>query len=155
MQNTFSETGFAKLYLWITKAKFTMGVFFLAFILAYLLFGLIAQGPEASLGFFTAVQMMFACFFIGLTQQILLPTDHLTKLRCVLWMIIGTSITITFSLIFGWFSHLPLWCSIAFFIVLAFGMAAMIIGYYLELHRETKLLNKQLAQFQNSMQNTA
>lgn len=152
MQKQFNETGFAKLYLWTAKAKFTMGIFFVAFVLAYLFFGFITEGTTASLGFFTAVQMMFACFFIGIAQQLILPTDKLTKPRCILWIAVGVAITFVFSLVFGWFAGFPLWCGIAFIVVLTMGMVAMILSCYLELHRETKLLNKQLVQFQSRTQ---
>lgn len=149
MQNNFENTGFARLYLWTTKAKYTMGIFFVVFVLVYLLFGLLYDGVATALDFFTAVQMMFAGFFIGIAQQAIVPTDKLSKTRCVLWVAAGLIITLAFSLVFGWFSAFPLWCAIVFFLVLAVGMLAMLLGYYLDLRRETRMLNQQLDKFKS------
>ncbi|MDL2218612.1 hypothetical protein LJC27_08155 [Christensenellaceae bacterium OttesenSCG-928-M15] len=148
MRNKFENTGFARLYLWTTKAKYTMGMFFLVFVLAYLLFGLINGGPAVTLDFFTAVQMMFASFFIGIAQQAIIPGDKLTKARCAWWIVTGVCTTLAFSLLFGWFSPFPPWCAAVFFAVLIVGMLAMILGYFIELRRETRVLNQRLAQFQ-------
>lgn len=152
MHSNFENTGFARLYLWTTKAKYTMGMFFLAFVLVYLLFGLIG-GHENTLDLFTAIQMMFACFLIGIAQQAILPKDKLSKARCAWWVVAGALITLAFSLLFGWFSTFPLWCAIVFFAVLVMGMFAMILGYFIELHRETQVLNRRLAEFQRQAMN--
>ncbi|MDL2324272.1 hypothetical protein LJC61_03860 [Ruminococcaceae bacterium OttesenSCG-928-A16] len=144
----FKNSGFAKLYLWTTKAKYTMGIFFVAFVMFYLLFGLISDGPAISLDFFTAIQMVFACFFIGIAQQVILPVEKLNRTRCVLWVASGVLITLAFGLGFGWFRHFPRWCFIVFLLIMAAAMMAMILSYYLELHRETKRLNRGLTAFQ-------
>lgn len=144
----FKNSGFAKLYLWTTKAKYTMGIFYVAFVMFYLLFGLVGDGPAITLDFFTAVQMVFACFFIGIVQQAILPVEKLNRIRCVLWIVSGVLITLAFSLGFGWFSAFPTWCFIVFLLITAAAMVAMLLSYYLELHRETRRLNRGLAQFQ-------
>lgn len=148
MQQKFSQSRFARLYVWMTKAKSTMGLFFSVFVVVYLLFGLINEGLTVSLDLFTAIEMVFACFFIGLSQQILLPSEKLTKARCAVWISSGMVITLAFSLIFDWFARFPLWCVFLFAVVIAMGMMAMIIGFDLELRRETRRLNRQLEQFQ-------
>lgn len=142
------NSGFARLYLWTAKAKYTMGIFFVAFVFVYLLFGLISEGPAVTLDFFTAVQMVFACFFIGILQQAILPVEKLSRSRCILWVASGVAVTLVFSLVFKWFAQFPLWCFIVFTVFIAIGMVAMIAGYYLELHRETKRLNRSLEQYQ-------
>ncbi|MDL2293678.1 DUF3021 family protein [Ruminococcaceae bacterium OttesenSCG-928-D13] len=141
-------SGFARLYLWTTKAKYTMGIFFLMHVLVYLLLGLLNEGAAVTLDFFTAVQMMFACFFIGILQQWILPVEKLSRARCVLWVVSGVAVTLVFNLVFGWFRPFPLWCLILFLLLTALGMVAMILGYYLQLHQETKHLNRRLEQYQ-------
>lgn len=149
MTIAFEDTGFARLYLWTTKAKYCMGILFLAFVLTYLLFGLLKEGSKVTLDFFTAVEMMFACFFIGIAQQAILPKDKLTKERGVIWVALGLVITLVFSFVFGWFSAFPLWCAIVFCAVLVIGMIALILSSYLDLYRDTKILNQQLRKFQS------
>lgn len=149
MKTQFSESGYGKFFLWMSKAKFTMGVFYVAFTIVYLFFGLLVEGPPITLSVLTAVEMLLAAFLIGIAQQIILPVDKLSNARCILWVAVGLVITIGFSLGFGWFKQFPGWCLPVFAIVLALGMGATIISYYLELNRETKQLNRQLHQFQN------
>lgn len=152
MKTRFSDSGFARLYLWISKAKFTMGIFFMAFALVYLFFGFITEDPPITLGLFPAIQMLFAAFFVGIAQQAILPVDKLSVPRGILWVAAGLLITLGFSLGFGWFALFPAWCLPVFLFVLTLGMIAMIISHCLELRRETKLLNRQLAQFQSKKQ---
>jgi len=126
-----------------------MGLFFVYFVFMYLLLGLISEGPAVTLDFFTAVEMVFAAFFVGVAQQILLPGgDGITKVRSFLWILSGTLITFIFSTVFRWFHKFPLWCFIVFIVLTAWGIGAMIYRYYLQLQRETKRLNQQLEQFQ-------
>ncbi len=150
MNHKFEDTGFARFYLWTAKAKYTMGILYLAFTLVYLFFGFITDSP-AVLDFFTAIQMMFACFFIGIAQQLLAPQRSLTKARCLLWVAVSTLITLSFSLVFRWFSAFPLWCFVVFLVVLIIGMIALLLGYYIELRRETQALNRQLEKFQSQI----
>lgn len=150
MQEKFMNSGFARLYLWATKAKYTMGIFYIAFVFFYLLLGFISKGPAATLDFFTAFQMIFVCFAIGLLQQAILPAGKLSRTRCIAWMASGTAVTLLSGLLFRWFAQFPLWCAIVFPIVVLLGMGAIIVGYYIELHRETKALNHQLKQYQES-----
>lgn len=150
MKTQFSDSGYGKFFLWVSKAKFTMGVFYVAYTMVYLFFGLLAQGPSIALGLLPAIEMLLACFLIGIAQQIILPVDKLNKTRCVLWVAVGFVITLGFSLGFGWFKQFPGWCLPVFILVLVLGMAAATVSYYLELHRETRLLNRKLQQFQNN-----
>lgn len=146
-RETFKNSGFARLYLWTAKAKYTMGIFFTMFVLFYLLMGILCKTPVA-LDFYTAFQMMFACFAIGILQQAFLPIEKLSFMRCAFWVVSGVSSTLLFNFVFGWYKPLPTWCFYTFVLFLAIGMLAMIASYYLELHRETKLLNRNLEQYQ-------
>lgn len=148
MNNNFSNSGFARLYLWTAKAKYTMGIFFLAFVLLYLFLGLIAVETAVTLDLLTAIEMMFVGFFIGLLQQAIIPKDKLSRPRCALWIVSGTLIALVFSLVFRWFDSFPLWCFFSFLLLPAVGMGALILAYYLDLNRETKLLNRELERFQ-------
>lgn len=148
MQIKFTNSRFARLYLWMTKAKYTMGMFFVVYVFLYLIFGYIAFDTPMLLDLPTAIEMTFACFFVGLTQQIILPVDRLSKPRCLLWLATGTVITLVFSLTFRWFSPFPVWYLVLFLLVMLAGMAALLVSYYLELKSETRLLNKKLEQFQ-------
>lgn len=148
------DSEFVRVYVWMTKAKYTMGIFFVAFVFVYLLFGWISEGPTVTLDLFTSIQMLFACFFIGVMQQAILPLDKLSRVRGICWVLSGVLIMLVFSLIFGWFEQLPLWCFIVFVVFIAAGMAAMIVGYYLELHRETKRLNRGLERFRRQKPET-
>lgn len=148
MQNKFNNSFFARLYLWMTKAKLTMGIFFVVFVVFYLFFGWIIVRQSITLDFFTAVEMLFACFFIGLAQQTISPINNLTIKSCVLWIVTGGGITLIFSLVFNWFALFPSWFLIIFVGAVMFGMGAMILSYYLELNHETRKLNNQLARFQ-------
>lgn len=142
------NSGFARLYLWTTKAKYTMGIFFVMHVLIYLLLGLLAEGAAITLDFFTAFQMMFSCFSIGVLQQVLLPAEKLSRARCALWVGSGVAVPLLFNLVFGWFQPFPRWCLLVFLLFTALGMMAMIVAYYLQLHRETKHLNQRLEQYQ-------
>ncbi|MDL2293514.1 DUF3021 domain-containing protein [Ruminococcaceae bacterium OttesenSCG-928-D13] len=145
------NSGFARMYLWTTKAKYTMGIFFIVHVLGYLLLGLLGllgDGAAVTLDFFTAVQMMFACYLIGVLQQWILPAEKLSRARCVLWGVSGVAATLVFNLVFGWFRSFPTWYLILFLLFVALGMVAIILGYYLQLHRETKHLNRRLEQYQ-------
>ena len=148
MNHQFEDTGFARLYVWVARAKYTMGIFYVLFVFVYLLFGLISEGPAVTLNLFTAIQMGCACFLIGFAQQGIAPKEKLTKVRCLLWVLTGVVIAVAFSLAFGWFAAFPLWCPILFFVFLVLSMTAMLLSSFLELHRETRVLNRQLGRFQ-------
>lgn len=150
MSRPFRESKLAFLYLWFTKAKYTMGIFYVFFIFIYLLFGAISEGPTVTLDLFTSIEMVFACFFIGVAQQAIIPIEKLTRPRCALWVLTGSLITLAFSLAFGWFDRFPLWCFYAFNLIIAAGMGVLLISYDLELHRDTKKLNQHLARFQQT-----
>lgn len=149
MYETFKESKLAFLYLWFTKAKYTMGIFYVYFVFLYLLFGVVSEGPAVTLDLFTAIEMVFACFLIGVAQQAIIPTEKLVKSRCILWVVSGTVITLIFSLAFNWFARFPFWGAIAFNLLVCLGLFIMLLSYFLELHRETKSLNRRLAEFQN------
>lgn len=147
MESQNREVLFSRVYLWITNAKFTMGMLYCFFVFAYLLFGIIATNPAVTLDFFTALEMLFASFFIGLLRQIILPNGNITKVRGVLWIVSGFVILISFSLIFGWFKPFPSWCLFLFAVCFLLATLAMVFTYYLELMRETRRLNQLLEQF--------
>lgn len=149
MDNNFTNSGFARLYVWTAKAKYTMGIFFLAYVLLYLFLGFIGVEADITLDLRTAIEMLFACFAIGLLQQAIIPVEKLSRSRCTLWIVSGILVTLIFSLVFGWFLDFPLWCFVLFLLLLALGMGALILAYYLDLNHETKRLNRELKQFQS------
>jgi hypothetical protein len=149
-KNSFENSGFARLYTWITKAKLTMGIFFMMHVILFLFFGLIIDGIKVSLDFYSAIEMLFACFFIGLLQQALIPQEKFTRVRCALWIVSSTSVTLLFGLVFQWFKLFPAWCFPVFISSEVIGMLFMILSYYLELNRETKYLNRKLDQFRSN-----
>ena len=146
------ETKFTRLYTWMVEAKSIMGLFFTALVFMYLflglVFGLSTGTAWASLGFFTAVEMIFASFLIGILRQIILPNGVFTKARCLLWIGAGTLDVLAFTLIFGWFANFPAWYASCFVAIIPLGMALMLLHYALERQRETKRLNAQLEKFQ-------
>lgn len=148
MRDNFKNSGFARLYLWTAKAKYTMGIFFLAYVLLYLFLGLIGSEADVTLDLLTAIEMMFACFFIGLLQQAIVPKEKLSYARGALWIVSGVLIALVFSLLFGWFEGFPLWCFLLFLGLPAVGMVALILAHYFDLNRETKQLNRELERFQ-------
>ena len=148
MRDKFENSGFARLYLWSAKAKYTMGMFFLIVVILYLFLGFICEGPAVTLDFFTALQMAGICLFIGFSQQGIVPNEKLTKSRCVLWIGLNTLVTLTCSFLFRWFAAFPAWCFIVFLAVVVVGMAGVLLGHFFELHRETQRLNRQLEKFQ-------
>jgi len=148
-KNGFENSGFARLFAWITKAKFTSGIFFMMHVILFLFFGLITNGTKVSLDFYTAFEMLIACFFIGLLQQAVIPQEKFTRVRCALWIVSVTFITLLFGLVFQWFRLFPAWCFPVFIVSEVIGMLFMILSYYLELNRETKYLNRKLDQFRS------
>lgn len=151
MQNQQCESMFNRIYLWMTVAKMTMGIFFVLYVFTYLLLGLISEGMDVLLDFWTAFQMMLAAFFVGIMQQILLSgRDNFTKLRISIWILSGTAITLGFTAIFHWFDEFPLWCSVLFIGFTAVAMVMMVWNIHLQFRRETRLLNKQLELFQKN-----
>lgn len=148
-KNDFSNSGFAHLYTWMAKAKYTMGIFFVVYVVLYLFFGILIKGVNFSLDFLTAIQMVFACLFIGILQQVIIPSNKVSTKRCAIWVASGAIITILFELTFKWFKLLPDWCFPVFTIVIVLAMLMVVLGDYLELRRETKDLNRKLERFQN------
>ena len=149
-ENDFVNSGFARLYTWMTKAKYTMGIFFVVYVIVFLFFGIVTEGVTASIGFFTAIQMLFACLFIGIMQQVVIPSDKVTSIRCIIWVTSGAVITILFEMMFKWFKPFPAWCFPAFTVFMVLGMLLAVLGDYFELQRETKYLNRKLEKFQNN-----
>lgn len=150
MEKKLRTSGFARLYVWTGRAKETMGLFYVGFVFMYLFFGLVSEGPVVMLDMFTAIQMLFACFFIGLAQQFFVPSGTLTRGRGVLWGLCSIGITLGFSLGFGWFAAFPVWCFVCFQLFVGCGFAAMMVMYYFELYYETRQLNRGLEQFQKN-----
>lgn len=148
MENSFWSSPFARLFVWMTKAKLMMGIFFVVFVILYLLFGFVSVEPAVELNFLTAVEMLFAAFFIGLSRQAIMREENPKGVRCCLWVAVGTLVTLLFSLVFKWFSSFPGWCFYVFIAFTVFSMAAVVLGDYIELHRETRRLNSGLKQFQ-------
>lgn len=149
-ENSFENSGYARLFAWMSKAKFTMGLFFAVYVVLFLLFGFLNEGTTITLDFFTALEMIIACFLIGVLQQFILPVDKQNNVRKALWVISGAFITLLFGLVFQWFKAFPLWCFPAFVAVIVIGMLGVILNDHLELHNETKQLNRKLAQFQSN-----
>lgn len=149
MQHKSQESMFSRIYLWMAAAKALMGLFFAFYVFMYLFFGYILLEPAIELDFFTSFEMLFASFFIGILQCIVIPSnEHLTTVRCALFVVSSVTITLAFSLVFGWFNAFPSWCLYAFIVITAIGICFMILQYHLQLQRETRQLNKQLEQFQ-------
>ena len=149
-ENGFANSGYARLFAWVAKAKLTMGLFFSVHVILFLLLGLLIKGTAITLDFFTALEMMIACFLIGILQQLILPMEKHRRGRGALWIISGAFITLLFGLVFQWFRAFPAWCFPAFVIAILIGMLLVILSDHLELHNETKQLNHKLAQFQSS-----
>jgi hypothetical protein len=148
MLDKFKDSHFALLYVWMSKAKYTMGIFFVVFVVFYLFFGLIGISRPVTLDFITAIEMLFACLFIGIAQRAITPADKPTKARCVIWILSGGCITLIFSVAFGWFAVFAPWCIYVFMCAVMLGMGAMVLGYYLQLNHETRDLNRRLEQYQ-------
>jgi len=148
MRSKFEDTGFAHLYLQAATAKYTMGIFFMLLVFLYLLLGIVSHGPAVALDFFTAAQMACACLFIGFMRLGVVPNDKLTKPRCTLWVGFNALLTLAFSLVFGWFAAFPRWCLIVFLASIVVSSAAVLLGHFIELHRETQRLNHQLEKYQ-------
>ena len=149
MKTTFAESTLAKLYLWAAEAKLTMGILFVVFVMVYLLLGFVTKTEGTAIDFFRALQMVLACFFIGILQQLILHDKSLTKPRCTLCIFSGVFITLAFCFVFSWFAQFPYWCFLAFIAIITICLVMLLVSRYLELHRETKLLNVGLAEFQN------
>lgn len=145
----FESSGYARLFLWAAKAKYTMGLFFSVYVILFLLLGLLVEGTAITLGFFTALEMMAACFSIGILQRLFLLPDKRSRVRSALWVICGTSITVLFGFAFQWFKGFAAWCFPAFSAAILIGMLFVLLSDYLELQNETQQLNRKLAQFQS------
>lgn len=150
MQDKFSNSRFALLYVWTARAKYTMGLFFILFVHLYLFLGFLNIGNQIVLNLPTSLEMMAASLLIGITQQMIIPVHQLTMKRAISWVVAGSSITLLFSILFNWFAGLPIWYTIFFQCIAGGGMAAILLGYYFELQQETIKLNKQLGHFQEN-----
>lgn len=151
MLKKLNESWFPRLYLWAAKAKFPMGLLFAYCVFAYLILGALSGIDGIGVGFFMALQMVFACFFVGVLQQLVIPENNFTKPRYILWVISGTAIITAFALIFKWFEEMPGWCLFLFIFFVILALLALVYSYYLELKQETKLLNSQLEKFQKTI----
>lgn len=150
MQGKASQSAFGRFYLWMFEAKFTMGIFFMFYVVLYLLLGLVSAEPAVALGLSDAFQMILLAFLIGIAQQALLPDGgRLTSARGALFVAIGTAATLVCSLAFSWFRGFPVWCPIVFVALTAVAIALMIYSLHLRLMRETERLNSQLDAFKH------
>lgn len=150
MLKALHKSPFARLYVWISKAKYTMGIFFVAFVFMYYFLGCLTDGLAFSLGIFPAIQMLFACFAIGIAQQLLLPDRSLSTGRLAAWLLISLAISLLFGLLFSWFDSI--WKLLLFQVIPIFGILAIALGYCWDLRRETRNLNSHLSDFQRQAQ---
>ena len=141
---------FVQLFLWTAKAKFTMSMFFMASVLIYLLLGAVNQGSSCSINLPVAIEMIIACFLIGILQQVFLPVGNTSFKGYVFWLVACMLLMLLFGGYFRWFIHFPLVYTVIFYVVFLMALLAMIVNICLEQYLETRRLNKQLEIYQNS-----
>lgn len=142
--------GFASLYLFSYEAKNTAALYFLASVIVYLGLGKITNSSD-SLNVWTALQMVIACSLIGFSQKLIVPLEKLDIKRSIIWIVLSSTIVISFALGFNWFGAFPLWCTILYCVVLVIGFAMLTIGLLFDSKRETQKLDAALKAYQKKL----
>ena len=146
---------FNRAYLWGVDAKYRMGLYCVA-LLTYKVVVNALLG-EFSVDSLTMVEMVLASFVFAGIETALFPTGKNWAAECsarrtALWAVLANVICIGGSMVFGWFSGVPLWGGAVLIVMLELCLFAMWYALWLETKLDTKLdtraLNAGLQEFQ-------
>lgn len=154
MKGAFVMKAFKKFYLWGMTAKFYMGLYFAAIVFFA---GIITAlyGGE-SLRLLVLLEMFGVSIFCGFTQSWIVPacldfSHGIFFGRSVVWLLLSTAVTISVSLLGGWFQGLPTWCPWLLGVFLLLGMSFMLLGLKFDQEADTVRLNQDLTHFQKEI----
>lgn len=138
---------YQEFYLFMYEAKSVAGIYFLAFVFFYLVFGIFNPAQATTLDFWTSIQIFAACLLIGLGQSFLLSNHKVTITRILLWSVWSLLITVLFTEGFNWFHSYPGWYRFVFYgmIALSFLFYWLVLDW--QLQRETRSLNHALSEY--------
>lgn len=139
-------------FLFMYDAKMTAGIYFLAFVFFYLVFGVFDSETATSLTFWTSMQLFAASLLIGLGQGFILSNHELTLPRISFWSVWALGITVAFSESFGWFENYPLWYSMMFYSLITVSFFFYWLALHWRLQKESVELNNALIQFKENKQ---
>jgi hypothetical protein len=139
-------------YLFMYEAKTTAGIYFLAFVFFYLVFGVFDTENAITLSFWTSMQIFLASLLIGLGQSFLLSNNELTVPRISLWSVWALGVTIGFSEGFGWFESYPGWYSLIFYSLITISFFFSWLALNWRLQKESDVLNDALTDYKEKNQ---
>lgn len=142
---------FNHFYLWGLDTKYRMGLYTVAVVFYK---GIV----NALMGNFTVdsliiLEITLVSFVFACIETAIFPVgkswgaEHSAR-RTALWSILANVIYIGASLMFGWFSGVPLWGAAVLVAMLELVLFAMWYALRLERKRDTKALNAGLQEFQ-------
>lgn len=134
-------------YLFMYDAKSAAGIYFVAFVFFYLVFGVYDPARATTLDFWTSLQLFAACLLIGLGQSFLLSPDKVIPSRFAIWSAWSLIITVLFAEGFDWFHAYPDWYRFVFYGLIAVSFLLYWLALDWQLKRETKNLNHALHEY--------
>lgn len=142
---------FNRFYLWGADAKYRMGMYTAALVFFKAIVN--ALMGEFSVASLTMLEMLLASFAFACAETVIFPTGKNwagegSARRTALWAVLANVIYIGCSLVFHWFSGIPVWGGALLILILELGLLAMWYALWLEIRLDTKALNKGLHQFQ-------
>lgn len=146
MGGTVMKKKYQDFYLFMFDVKNTGGIYFIAFVFFYLVFGVFEPGSSITLDFWTAMQIFAACLLIGFGQGLLLKKE-LSHSRMFLWGIWALLVTVGFSEGFGWFALYPEWYRYVFYSMITISFFFYWLALSWRLQKETKMLNEALVRY--------
>ncbi|MFF5994008.1 hypothetical protein AAGS61_04490 [Lysinibacillus sp. KU-BSD001] len=138
-------------YLFMFDIKTTVGIYFLAFVFFYLVFGVLEPENATTLDFWTAMQIFTACWLIGMGEGLLLYKKDVSFSRILLWSVWAFFIMVGFSEGFGWFSHYTEWYRYIFYSMITISFFFYWLALDWRLQKETKDLNDALVKYKEIM----
>lgn len=134
----------ANVFLFMYDVKSIGCIYFVAFVIFYLAFGIFDKDMEVTLDFYTAMEIMVASLLIGFGKVLMIQNNNISIPRILIWGTWSLSITIGFSSGFQWFSMYPDWYKIVFYGIITISFLLVWFVLYFSMLKETMILNDAL-----------
>lgn len=142
---------FLKLYRWGIGIKLYLSIYTLGLLFFKCLYELLMG--SSSVPVLAIFEMIVVAFLLSLLQWFCFPPHRdLAKRalfgRTAVWAVGSNLFIVGGTLLFGWFSEVPLWGGAVLIVILEIGLAALWLAVYLAQQMDTKHLNSRLKAYQ-------